>query len=386
MKKMGIMGDAPRLAASLLPAFAAALGASLLWPGNFAFAGKAYGIAYAAGIVLAAVGLLFQVSAGFELIRAYRAEKLAVRGAFGLCRNPISAWWIFSVIPAAALLLNSWLFFPVAILFRILSGGMARDEEKELSQRFGEEYREYRDRVRAFFPLPRFRPVTMKRYASALPSLLFVGLVAAGAFLFVARPLMLRLGATHAEVSKTMPGDGYVDFNAFRYTQAIDIDAPPEVLWRWLIQVGYKRGGWYNVDAINRLAGPDYFDGRSGSAQRIYAEYQDLAEGDQIRLAPPIGMTVVVLDAHRTMVLVGDPSKRGGDNVAWTFEIHPRGSEASRLVTRFRSPVSSGFTSCLVNLMVNEIGGATIQQPAMLWGIKTLAEKEAKNETKTSPK
>jgi hypothetical protein len=140
------------------------------------------------------------------------------------------------------------------------------------------------------------------------------------------------------------------------------------------------------MDAINRLAGPDYFDGRSGSAERIYAEYQDLAEGDQIRLAPPIGMTVVLLEAHRAMVLVGDPSKRGGDNVAWTFEIHPRGSEASRLVTRFRSPVSSGFTSCLVNLIVNEIGGATIQQPAMLWGIKTLAEKEAGNETKTSPK
>jgi protein-S-isoprenylcysteine O-methyltransferase Ste14 len=372
------MGDAPRLAASLLPAFAGALGASLLWPGRFAFAGKAYGIAYAAGIVLAAVGLLFQASAAFELIRAYRAEKLAVRGSFGLCRNPISAWWIFSVIPSAALLLNSWLFFPVAILFRILAGGMARDEEKELAQRFGEAYQEYKNRVRAFFPLPRFHPLTAKRYASALPVLLLAGFVAAAAFLFVADPLMLRLGATQAEAMEGMLGDEYVDSKIFRYTQAIDIDAPPDALWRWLIQVGYKRGGWYNVDAINRLAGPDYFDSRTGSAERIYAQYQDLAEGDQIRLAPPIGMTVVLLEAPRVMVLVGDPSKRGGDNVAWTFVIRPGKNGGSRLATRFRSPAPSGIASYLVNLLVNQIGGATIQQPAMLWGIKTLAEEEAK--------
>jgi len=89
-------------------------------------------------------------------------------------------------------------------------------------------------------------------------------------------------------------------------------------------------------------------------------------------------MTVVALEAPRAMVLVGDPSKRGGDNVAWTFMIYSRSPGTSRLVTRFRSPTPSDFPSSLVNLLVNEIGGATIQQPAMLWGIKTLAEKEAR--------
>ena len=377
MKRMGIMGDAPRLAVSLLPALVAALVASILWPGRFAFAGKAYGIAFAAGIVLAALGLAFQASAAFGLIRAYRAEKLAVRGAFGLCRNPISAWWIFSVIPALTLILNSWLLFPVAVLFRFLAGGMARAEEKELSQRFGEEYAEYARKVRAFLPLPHFRPFSLRRYISALPVLFLAAILALGTFIFLAGPLLLRLGATQAETMEAMPGDEYVETGAFRYTQAIDIAAPPEALWRWLIQVGYKRGGWYNVDAINRLAGADYFDGRSGSAERIYPEYQDLAEGDLVHLAPQLGMTVVLLEAPRSMVLVGDPVKKGGDNVAWTFRIQSLGTGKSRLVTRFQSPSSSGFVSFLVNFLVNQIGGATIQQPAMLWGIKTLAEKEA---------
>ena len=375
------MGDAPRLAISLLPAFAAALAASILWPGLFVFAGKAYGIAFAAGIVLAVLGLVFQASAAFELIRAYRAGKLAVHGSFGLCRNPISAWWIFSVIPATGLILNSWLFFPVAILFRILAGGIAREEEKELAQRFGAEYQAYRIRVRAFLPLPRLRPFSIRRYVSAIPILMLAGLIAIGTFLFLAGPLVLRLGATSTEATEALQGDEYVDSSPFRYTQAIDVAAPPEVLWRWLVQVGYKRGGWYNFDAINRLAGPDYFDGRTGSAERIYPGYQDLAEGDLIHLAPPLGMTVTLLDPPRTMVLVGDPAKKGGDNVAWTFMVYPLEDGTSRLITRFRSPASTDLPSFLMNFLVNQLGGATIQQPAMLWGIKTLAEREMKSST-----
>jgi protein-S-isoprenylcysteine O-methyltransferase Ste14 len=376
MEKMGIMGDAPRLAASLLPAFAAALTASILWPESFVFAGKAYGIALAAGIVLAVLGLVFQASAAFELIRAYGADKLAVKGAFGLCRNPIAAWWIFSVIPATGLVLNSWLLFPVAILFRILAGGMARDEEKELSLGFGEQYQAYRARVRAFLPLPRLRPFSIRRYLSALPVLLLAGLIAAGAFLFLAGPLLLRLGSTTVEAAGSLPGDEYVDARPFRYTQSIEVAAPPEVLWRWLVQVGYKRGGWYNFDAINRLAASDYFDGRSGSAERIYPGYQDLAEGDLIHLVPQLGMTVVLLDAPHTMVLVGDPAQRGGSNVAWIFMIHPLEGGTSRLLTRFSGPGSSDLPSFLVNTLINQVGGAMIQQPAMLWGMKILAERE----------
>jgi protein-S-isoprenylcysteine O-methyltransferase Ste14 len=376
MKKMGIMGDAPRLAASLLPAFAAALTASILWPEPFVFAGKAYGIAFATGIVLAALGLVFQASAAFELVRAYRADKLAVNGAFSLCRNPISAWWIFSVIPATGLILNSWLLFPVAILFRTLADGMAREEEQELASRFGEEYQAYRTRVRAFLPLPRLRPFSIRRYLSAMPVLLLAGLITAGAFLFLAGPLLLRLGSTTVEAAGTLPGDEYVDAKPFRYTQSIEVAASPEVLWRWLVQVGYKRGGWYNFDAINRLAASDYFDGRSGSAEHIYPGYQDLAEGDLIHLVPQLGMSVVLLDAPRTLVLVGDPAQRGGANVAWTFMIHPLEGGTSRLVTRFSGPGSSDLPSFLMNTMVNQIGGAMIQQPAMLWGTKAMAERE----------
>lgn len=100
-----------------------------------------------------------QRSSALTLVRAYRAGRLATRGSFGLCRNPIFSWWIFSVLPALALVLDSWLLIAVAILFRVLSGRLAKEEEAELGALFGEEYFRYKARVRPFFPRPILSPL-----------------------------------------------------------------------------------------------------------------------------------------------------------------------------------------------------------------------------------
>lgn len=373
--RSSIIGDAPKLALYLLPPLAAALALGLLFPGSFAFAGKFYGVAFAAGIELAVFGLAFQASSAYALVRAYRAGRLATRGSFSLCRNPIYSWWIFSILPALALMLNNWLMLAVAILFRALCGRLSAAEEVDLGRRFGEEYRRYKARTRPFLPLPYFGPFTVRRYFRAALVLAALGIAAIAVFAAIARPTMLRLGATQAEVRDSMPGDEYVGGAAKSYTQAIDVAAPPEELWKWLIQVGYKRAGWYNVDAINRLAGPEYFLDPRGSAVRIIPELQNLKVGDSIFLVPQLGMKVVEAEPARALVLVGDPAKKGGDNVAWTFMIVPKREMASRLITRFRSQMAAGLLMDFANAIVNDIGGATIQQPAMLWGIKGRAER-----------
>jgi hypothetical protein len=136
-----------------------------------------------------------------------------------------------------------------------------------------------------------------------------------------------------------------------------------------------QAGRLVNIDAINRLVGPDYFRDPRGSAVRILADLQVLGEGDKIFLVPQLGMTVAQAEKGKTLVLVGDPTKKGGENVAWTFSIFPKGERDSRLVTRFRSQTQAGFLMYLVNAIINDLGGATIQQPAMLWGIKRRAER-----------
>ena len=77
-----------------------------------------------------------------------------------------------------------------------------------------------------------------------------------------------------------MPGDGLVVDPTFSYTTAILINARPEHIWPWLVQMGYQRGGLYSYDWLDRLFG--FLD--RPSATQILPEFQHLAVGDAIPL------------------------------------------------------------------------------------------------------
>ena len=70
--------------------------------------------------------------------------------------------------------------------------------------------------------------------------------------------------------------------------------------WPWLVQLGQDRGGFYSFDVLENLVGLDIT-----SADRIEERWQDLAEGDVVRLAPQAELRVAVLDAPRALVLRG---------------------------------------------------------------------------------
>jgi hypothetical protein len=93
---------------------------------------------------------------------------------------------------------------------------------------------------------------------------------------FLIQPWHARWGATDEEVAGTMAGDDILEGASSR-TRAITIDAPPEEVWPWLLQLGYGRAGWYSYDWIDN-------DGRP-SANRIVPEFQHLEPGDQILMA-----------------------------------------------------------------------------------------------------
>ena len=80
-------------------------------------------------------------------------------------------------------------------------------------------------------------------------------------------------------------------------TRGIDIDASPEVVWPWLVQMGYGRGGWYSYDAV---------DMRGRSATSILAEHQSLAVGDVVPTHPDGGFLVKVAEPGHSLVLYTD--------------------------------------------------------------------------------
>jgi hypothetical protein len=110
-----------------------------------------------------------------------------------------------------------------------------------------------------------------------------VGVAGLGGILAVlyagwARPRMLRWGATAEEVAAAFPGAEIVPGGVRGATMATTLDAPPEQVWPWLIQMGQDRAGWYSWDGL------DNFGRRS--AWSLYPEWQQVGVGDQVVAKP----------------------------------------------------------------------------------------------------
>ena len=56
------------------------------------------------------------------------------------------------------------------------------------------------------------------------------------------------------------------------------VSAPPEEVWPWLVQVGYRRGGWYADDLLDNFGRP--------SAREILPEFQNLHLGQHLAWGP----------------------------------------------------------------------------------------------------
>ena len=74
---------------------------------------------------------------------------------------------------------------------------------------------------------------------------------ATGAYLRWVRPWELRWGATDEEVALQAPGDELVQGPHLVSTRVVTVQAPPERVWPWLVQIGRGRAGWYSYDWLD---------------------------------------------------------------------------------------------------------------------------------------
>src|SRR5690349_17821010 len=80
-----------------------------------------------------------------------------------------------------------------------------------------------------------------------LPKPLIAGALALGGYAIAAafaRQWHERWGATDDEVAMPLPGDDLMEYASANH--AITIDAPPDAVWPWLVQIGQDRGGFYS--------------------------------------------------------------------------------------------------------------------------------------------
>lgn len=191
--------------------------------------------------------------------------------------------------------------------------------------------------------------------------------------LFLTAPIVrhwhMRWGATDAEVREPMPGDDAVPTAHFNATRAITINAPPALVWPWIVQMGYKRAGFYTYALLDN-AGYE-------SASEILDEYQRPQVGDWMPMASVVNETTafkvkgVETDAW---LLWGKPDSTW----AWKLVALPNGG--TRLITRLKqryqweSPAMALFT-----LLLFEFGDFPMMR-RVLRGIKARAERQADGE------
>ncbi len=167
------------------------------------------------------------------------------------------------------------------------------------------------------------------------------------------------------ELHRTMLGDTQVTLPGYEATLGVTIDTTPAAVWPWLVQMGYRRGGLYSYDRLDRLFG--YLD--APSAERILPQWQHLKVGDEIPIGRGGGFPVKAIEPGRSLVLGGYAK-----DVEWSWELAltPLANGRTRLVSRNRVSVRPSLRSRLTLRLIEP--AAFLMTRKMLLGIKRRAE------------
>jgi hypothetical protein len=148
--------------------------------------------------------------------------------------------------------------------------------------------------------------------------------------LFLSAPLFrrrhLRWGASDAEVAAAMPGDELVSDASFKATRAITIEAAPEDVWPWIVQIGYGRAGWYSYDLFDNAARP--------SAETIVPAFQHPEVGDWVPMAAKVteatAFKIKAFERNEWMLWEKPQS-------TWAWKLTPLDIGRTRLVARLKA-------------------------------------------------
>jgi hypothetical protein len=151
---------------------------------------------------------------------------------------------------------------------------------------------------------------------------------AAGALAAAAAYTVAAYRASRPERQGRMPGDAFIPRPMFTMTQAITINAPPEAVWPWLIQMGAGRAGWYSYDWIDDEGRPSLRD--------IVPALQHVKPGDIFPALPGATEAFIVTTVESPHNLTLTAPANDAPRVSWEFLLAARPRERTRLLVRVR--------------------------------------------------
>jgi hypothetical protein len=208
----------------------------------------------------------------------------------------------------------------------------------------------------------------MKRKASSctVATALLGGSLAA-LYVWNVRPWMATWGTEGDEASQPFAGDEHVPAPMVQATRAVTVDAPPERVWPWLVQMGLDRSGFYSYDWLDNEGQP--------SATTIIPELQDLQQGDEILLDRQAAVRVTHLDPPRAMVwaLLDAEVELGlTANMSMAYILERLEGDRTRLISRVRGHIQGRLALPYIYLFDEWVN--FVMQRRQLLGIKARAE------------
>jgi hypothetical protein len=156
--------------------------------------------------------------------------------------------------------------------------------------------------------------------------------------------LQKQLGTLEdAESTRALPGDELIAEPKAESTDAITIEAPPEKVFPWLVQMGGGRAGWYSYDRLDndgvpsaREIVPALQPLRPGDVLPFFAGSDDGFVVDRIEAPHTLVLSAGMDLAKRRSILPGEPLPARYFRSTWAFLLEPYGSGATRLLVRAR--------------------------------------------------
>lgn len=156
-QKLSRWGIGPEIALGVLVYASMAGVVSHRWPQVCRFHALPYSaIATIAGLLLL-IGAPMLMVAARSIMAGYGHDQLVTSGIAGLVRHPIYSAWIVFILPALALLVESWPLFFMPLVGYVIFKLLIHREDEYLEKQFGQTYLNYRAHVNELFPIPFLR-------------------------------------------------------------------------------------------------------------------------------------------------------------------------------------------------------------------------------------
>jgi hypothetical protein len=209
------------------------------------------------------------------------------------------------------------------------------------------------------------KETTMKKFLKFLGILAGIILLAVIAAILLT-PWMDRWGATDAEINATYLGDELVPNPSSLVNRVVTIQASPEQIYPWLVQLGAGRGGLYSYTAFESLINCPLVN-----ADRIHDEWQDLKVGDKVEMCPNgVPPAYVIAQIVPDEAIVMGHQENGEWVDLWQFILVPQADGSTRLILRTRTMMVGGFWDVIHP-------GVFVMERGLLLGVKERAESMA---------